>query len=226
MLSALAGIGGKIADYVIGKQNAEDNRAQQKEFAQKGIQWRVEDAQKAGIHPLAALGANTTNFSPVTVGSDFSGIGQDVSRAMNATRTTGQRHDAVSKSVEDLKITNMGLQNELLQAQIKKINASINPAMPAFNTKWFLDGQGDAPSVDLSEKVEKPQRQSHVRTPDGYIPTDPKLSDAQTIEDRWGEWVGDIYGVRNWWHEAGKSMYKNWRRDHDNWWATEKQRRW
>jgi uncharacterized protein YnzC (UPF0291/DUF896 family) len=35
------------------------NVAMQKEFAQKGIQWKVNDAKAAGVHPLAALGAQT-----------------------------------------------------------------------------------------------------------------------------------------------------------------------
>ena len=35
-----------------------------KQFAKRGIQWRVHDAKKAGLHPLAALGAQTTSFSP------------------------------------------------------------------------------------------------------------------------------------------------------------------
>lgn len=42
----------------------------QKEFAQKGIQWRVADAKKAGISPLAALGAQLHSAAPTYVGSD------------------------------------------------------------------------------------------------------------------------------------------------------------
>ena len=33
--------------------------ANQREFAKHGIQWRVDDAKAAGIHPLAALGSPT-----------------------------------------------------------------------------------------------------------------------------------------------------------------------
>jgi hypothetical protein len=36
----------------------------QKEFAQKSIQWKVADAKKAGLHPLAVLGSTTTPYTP------------------------------------------------------------------------------------------------------------------------------------------------------------------
>lgn len=39
----------------------------QKEFAQNSIQWKVQDAMKAGLHPLAALGASGYSASPVQV---------------------------------------------------------------------------------------------------------------------------------------------------------------
>lgn len=217
---------GKAFDSIAGIIPGNTNqREQQREFAQKGVQWRVKDAEAAGIHPLAALGANLTNYSPVTVGTDFAGVGQDISNAMHKTRSQPERDEAVKKSMADLGVTNLDLQNQLLKSQIAKINASINPPMPNAGTRHFIPGQGNSPTTDdLGEKAERPQRQMHLRTPDGYIPTDPNLSDAQSIEDRWGEWVGDIYGVRNWWHEAGRHMYSKWRKSHDDWWESEKRR--
>ena len=61
--------------------------AQQREFAQQGIRWRVEDAQKAGIHPLYAMGASIPTYSPVSAplnsnnAADYglSAAGQDLS---------------------------------------------------------------------------------------------------------------------------------------------------
>lgn len=44
---------------------------------QKGIQWRVEDAKKAGIHPLYALGANISSPT-VTTGSTGSDLARSV----------------------------------------------------------------------------------------------------------------------------------------------------
>lgn len=51
---------------------AEKDRAMQREFAQNGVQWRAADARMAGLHPLAAMGAQLASSSPVQVGSTAS----------------------------------------------------------------------------------------------------------------------------------------------------------
>ena len=83
------------------KDMAQQNIALQREFAQHGIQWKVEDAKRAGIHPIYALGSAGASFSPVSanftsppsVAADMAAVGQDVGRAVNATRTKEQRVD-------------------------------------------------------------------------------------------------------------------------------------
>lgn len=74
------------------------NYKQAKEFAQNQIQWRVNDAKKAGIHPLAALGASLYQSSPTAVGADTSGLGQglsemgqNISRAIDSYQTRADR---------------------------------------------------------------------------------------------------------------------------------------
>jgi len=86
-------------------QLARDQMAMQKEFAQQGIRWRVADAEAAGLHPLAALGAMPTNASGVSAsavptgsGNRFralSEMGQNLSRAVLA------NSDKVSRDVVD-----------------------------------------------------------------------------------------------------------------------------
>lgn len=44
--------------------NNELNYQRQKEFAQHGIRWKVEDAKAAGLHPLFALGGAGAAYSP------------------------------------------------------------------------------------------------------------------------------------------------------------------
>lgn len=58
------------------------NYEAQKEFAQNSIQWRVQDAKKAGIHPLYAMG-QTPGYTP-SDSSYSSAYGEGVSRAMNS----------------------------------------------------------------------------------------------------------------------------------------------
>ena len=59
----------------------ERNYQAQKEFMQNGILWRKQDAERAGINPIYALGASGANFSPSfnashTQAPDMSFIGQ------------------------------------------------------------------------------------------------------------------------------------------------------
>lgn len=111
----------------------QQNIALQREFAQNGIRWRAEDARAAGIHPAFAMGAPVTSFSPQQVGSqpnDFSFVGkmgQDIGRAIDATRTKDDRHTAL---VQALALERGALENQLLAAQIAKLS-QVGPPMPS-----------------------------------------------------------------------------------------------
>lgn len=93
-------IGGSIGGAIDANQdrkNAERQRnleyERQKEFAQHGIQWRVEDARAAGLHPLSVLGSTGASYGsqPITVGGDYGPSGQDIQGAMLATATPADR---------------------------------------------------------------------------------------------------------------------------------------
>jgi len=152
-VGAIAGLAGKGLDAWISHGNAKRNIKYQKQFAKEGIQWRVNDAKAAGIHPLAALGAQTTALSSVSVGSNFGEAGQDISRAIQATQTNEQRQVGVSKQMQALQIQRAGLENTLLASQIAKMNqAGQPPASPAMSTR-MLDGQGNTPlNTSIEEK--------------------------------------------------------------------------
>lgn len=192
--SLLGGIMGQNSQEKMAKQNIQ----LQKDFAQQGIRWKVEDAKAAGLHPLAALGAQTSSFSPVSIGSDLAtgvlSAGQDISRAINSTRTAGERVDAYTKTVQDLSLRRMGLENELLASQIAKINtAGIPPAMAAAGDRHLVEGQGNSPLVatsPMARQASDPSAPSSeagsiadygfARTPSGWAPVMSKdLMDRQ-----------------------------------------------
>lgn len=77
------------------------NRDLQKEFAQNSIQWRVDDAKKAGIHPLYALGAQGASYTPQSL--DF--------QAQAPRFNTDMSFFTQAKT--------QGLQNKLLESQIE-----------------------------------------------------------------------------------------------------------
>lgn len=129
---------GAIADTATSLFSGKKQHEAQEEFAKKGIRWRVADAKAAGLHPLAALGAAGASYSPVVTHSDFSGLGQSVDRAMEATRTAPERAEAAGYRVKaaQLQLENMELQNELLRSDIARRNAQIGPPMPDAATAY------------------------------------------------------------------------------------------
>lgn len=108
----------------------------QREFAQNGVRWRVEDAKAAGLHPLFALGMQGASFTPSAivgrddVGSRFAEHGQDLSRAMHAMTTTNER---ASNVITQLAITRAELENDLLRARIAQLNSpGTGPGLPGY----------------------------------------------------------------------------------------------
>lgn len=140
--------------------NAE-NIALQKEFAKNGVRWKVEDAIAAGISPLAALGAQTSSFSPISVGTSstpdpmgsyVAQMGQDVSRAISSTRTADERMAAtLALQGAKLDIEGKALDNQIRASQLQKMNA-VGPSMPsASGSGGVIDGQGNSVMVKPSE---------------------------------------------------------------------------
>lgn len=160
MLDLLGGLisgGASILGSLLGgnsqKKIAQQQMAMQREFAQNGIQWKVADAKKAGVHPLYALGANTVSYSPVSVGdtsigSGISQAGQDIGRAVAASANEPQRNKILQGQMDQLALQRAGLENQLLASQIAKTNASIGPAMPGPAIVRLVDGQGNSPMIE------------------------------------------------------------------------------
>lgn len=148
MLGAMApGLGQAAGDYFARQadQNhaahvARQNYEQQKEFAQNSIRWKVEDAVRAGIHPLVGLGASpsagggthTVGESPgSSLSSNLGRMGQDVSRAINATRTAEERQLAqlqLSNAQADL--DGKLIDNQIRASQLQK-STQVGPPLPS-----------------------------------------------------------------------------------------------
>lgn len=214
MLGALLGAGISGAFGLIGqnKQNKANakinaqNIALQKEFAQSGIQWRVADAKAAGIHPLAALGAQTHSFSPQSIGMDYSAMGrmgQDIGRAVQTAtgRRSRQQMELYNSKVRELNLKNMELRNGLLASEIAKNNQAGQVPRTGVSSPMLVDGQPDAgPSsvpgliIDMPQRrvVSDPSRKwqepgavsdlSYSRTRTGWAPV-PSADIKRRIED-------------------------------------------
>lgn len=236
MIEALLGAGSSLLGGILGNKSqekanaanaamADKQAALQKEFAQSGIQWKVADAEKAGIHPLYALGANTISYSPQSVGGaapsnfDFLGnAGQNIGRAIDSTRSTVQKGAAAL--VTKLQIEGMQLDNEFKKTQVAsalQANAASNPGLPTATTTHAIPGQGNTPSIDGptvnikktiapgagAVEVGATPEVALSRTKEGYAPMIPQQM-AEALES-------DPAGVVQWWLKNKLSPNFKWR---------------
>ena len=176
---AIGGIAGGVAGLISGGQSSASaerlnqlNYQHQKEFAQNGIRWKVADAKAAGLHPLAALGASTAQYTPATAIGDspdwsfLADAGQSIGRAVDAKRTQQERVEQQQKqdAAFALKAENQKAENDLIRAQTASIQQDMVlrqakaseqavrtqqqvPAMPSLGRDGsVIAGQGDATS--------------------------------------------------------------------------------
>lgn len=118
----------------------------QREFAQNGIQWRVNDAKAAGIHPLYALGGGGASYSPSAVhvgdrgnndlGRDLANMGQGLGRAVAATASKEDRSEAAytaqvrAENLKRLSLENQNLELQIAASQGALMRAQVGPPMP------------------------------------------------------------------------------------------------
>lgn len=185
---SLIGAGGSLAGGLLGSSAAKEaqarneaiaaaNIAMQKEFAQNGIRWKVEDAKAAGIHPLYALGAQGASFSPVSVGatpdtsmaSAMADMGQNIGRAVGATRTESEKvlHNiTVGRAQAEL-------DGQLIDNQIKaaQLSALQKPAAPAFpGSTNFIPGQGNSGLQTVKPSERTASQTGRLAQEAGWVP--------------------------------------------------------
>lgn len=238
MLGALIGAGAQLAGGLLGmksqdkankaaEQQNERNIALQKEFAQSGIQWKVKDAEAAGVHPLFALGANTTSFQPSSVGggaADFSFLGeagQNIGRAIDSTRSTPAT--ALALQATKTQIAGLELDNELkkvsLMSALRTAGVGQHPGLPGAHDIYPLPGQassGIVSSVPPGHDARAPQFTHPDLALEGKAwKRAPGTSDAQTWEDVYGDesWlpfiINNYRGLRDTWYNTAPAYKKN-----------------
>lgn len=170
--------------YRMSREDQERDRALQKEFAQNGVKWRMEDAERAGVHPLYALGASGATYSPTistftpqpvrsSAGDSIRQMGQDVSRATAATHTQSERER------EALIIQGLKLDNEHKALMIRQ-QSQVGPSMPNFSgvADGLLSGQGNS-----------------LRTGSGFVQMSPQMRGFSSRYNR-GVAIGEIPDIQ------------------------------
>lgn len=157
-------------------------------IAQNQIQWRVADAKAAGIHPLYALGANVSVPTPSVVGSRepsmgerLSSMGQDISRAVNAYKSTEER--AAGKLATQLALEKAGLENDLLRSQIARENsAQLPPGLNGVNSIPTKLNNPD-PSGQTGKEAGVTNDWTYTRTASGGLAPVASADVKERIED-------------------------------------------
>lgn len=167
------------------------------DYMRNYMQYRTQDAEKAGIHPLAALGVNTgsgpsgaafvgADQSPrpnaFDLGSDLAhGMGQNISRAVLAQKTQDERE------MHQASLARVQAETDFIHAQRaeseKRLQAPENPANPSpYGTQ--TPSAGDVykhinvigPDGETSKEWSTPFAMSHIGRPVKSI-----LSDVHDI---------------------------------------------
>lgn len=175
------------------KSTNKSNVAMNYDFAQNSIQWKTEDAKKAGIHPLYAMGASTMNPSFSVQG------GNEMGEAIR---------DIANKLPSDLE----ALQKKNIEADIALKMAR---ASEVAKRTQSLNSQQD--SVILEDNP-KPRKELHSKRQDiktiigGLMPDkSPGYIDANRIPERYGDEAKDILGLVALWNDFWRKKGANFR---------------
>lgn len=153
--------GGRRADKAQEQANRE-NTALQREFAQQGIRWKVEDAKAAGLHPLYALGGSGATFQPSVqaltgTSQAMSQMGQSLGRAASAMTTPEEQaeRNARLKVLEAQAARDFALASQAA-SETARMNQEQMPGLPLSDLSGSLSGV--------------PVRRQGQALPPGHIP--------------------------------------------------------
>ncbi len=148
----------------------------QKELHKNQIQWKVEDAKKAGLHPLAGLGVSPSSFSPVSgasygvnysglngIGDTLSDMGQDIDRSILQAKTKEEQKDALRLQNQSIALDLRGkdLNNQILEAELASRRARLaqmmGPPTPASSglpaARYAIPGQSESRMPDKKGNI-------------------------------------------------------------------------
>lgn len=170
------GLGGGIGSGIESNQanktaqgyyNSQMSFAQQQaqfnqDYVKNAMQWRVEDAKKAGVHPMAALGFSSPSYSAVSAPSapgyamgnsiDPLEFGQSLNYAATKGKDKQQQADMVNLQLEGLMLDNEYKRAQIDQLKVDTLASSIasdqaltSPGAPTLHPEnQHVPGQSDS----------------------------------------------------------------------------------
>lgn len=194
--SAVGSLAGAGLSAWSANQINSDNLAFQREVAQNGVRWKVNDMRAAGLNPLLSTGINAT--SPAggsSVMPDFSGVGasaRDIGRMI--AEKTAERADE--------EVTNLKKQGALLDSQLQRSDAETlrtltEQGLMASNTSKAV--AENKAFVDALRNMSPRDRRFYILRK--FAPLDAQsgkgVTEVKNVLDKYGEKAGSKLG--EWW---------------------------
>lgn len=211
MFGGIASALGSIAGGILGNKSQSDANAlnaqltreqiaYQKELHQNQLQWRVQDAKKAGLHPLAGLGVSSYSFSPVSSTQspfDYSWLGeagQNLGSAVQRGKDARERRQAEALAADAAQLQNdalrMQIEGQMLDNDIRRLEIAsrmsrsqdrtqIGPPAPSVKgvPGGLIDGQEQSGYPDIPAYA--------WQTDHRGLPTE--LSPSEEVAEMWSE---------------------------------------
>ena len=146
-------VGGNILDTML------QNKFNKENYKHR-VQWTVDDAKKAGIHPLAALGANLGSGPSATVNTGIGEAVQAYQREKLAERDDIEKTfmSAKTRHINAMAATEEAKKDLVMQQLMDSKNAMANQKSNAVQDNIILDSEGKKRVVGvpgLAEEGEK-----------------------------------------------------------------------
>lgn len=154
VIPAAASLVGGLISNRNNRNIADQNAELQREFAQHGIKWKVQDAKEAGLHPLFGLTGTTASFSPVTfsdaLGPAVSDAGSQVGSylANEQRRRDEKRERSIERQVQMDQII-LGQQRLRSQIHVDTAQANYYNALAA-DVSRKRNGAGATPAFGVT----------------------------------------------------------------------------
>lgn len=143
-------IGGTWLNYSLQKKADADARREQywkdKEFAQHGVRWRVEDARKAGLHPLAALGISPAQGSTAFAGDHTSAHG-GLSEGLSQLGSKFDKKDPYTEKLKKLDLRKKNLELRILEKELENMGVGEGPRTDSLGN-LITDSKGNLTGMD------------------------------------------------------------------------------
>lgn len=197
-IGAIVGaVAGGVGNYFAAKDaqkqaNKNQRRAEQHELniLKNQVSWRVDDAMRAGLHPLAALGMNPASTGVGAAGAfqaDYGSMGADLGRAIDS---VADPKDKVAAAATQLMFEKTALENEYTKTQVANQRLRnmqmAGPGVPGGSTNP-ADEYFAVPGTDIKWKVHNPRA-------------------ADTAESHYGEAMSEIMGWLGSANDIGRYM--------------------